>query len=120
MGTTREQYLARRSARQAEARTKLYQTVVGGSYHVTIKTPGVSHNSFLDVRQLGRPDGSGINSWPENVRAATPNAQILKAISAWTRAFFDKTIRQDPTLLSALEGTLGSDVEVRHYGPAHK
>ncbi len=120
MGTTREQYVARKSARQAEAREKLYETVGGGSYHVTIRTPGVSHNSFPDIRQLGRPDGPGINSWPDDVRAATPNTEILKAITAWTRAFFDKTIRQDPKLFSALERTQGSDVEVRRYGSASK
>ncbi len=120
MGTTREQYVARRSARQAEARKKLYETVAGGSYHVTIRTPGVSHNSFLDVRQLGRPDGPGINSWPDDVRAATPNAQILKVISTWTRAFFDKTIRQDPKLLFGLERAQDGNVEVRRYGSTSK
>ena len=40
MGTTREQYVARRTARQTEAAKKLYGTVAGGSYHVTIATPG--------------------------------------------------------------------------------
>ncbi|HBY59216.1 MAG TPA: hypothetical protein DEH78_05310 [Solibacterales bacterium] len=54
MGTTREQYARRRAERQAEARDQLYATVAGGSYHVTITTPGVSHNSFLDIRLLGR------------------------------------------------------------------
>ena len=116
MGTTREQYVARRSARQAEAEKKLYGTVAGGSYHVTITTPGVSHNSFLDIRQLGRPDGPGINSWPGDVRAATPHAHILDAISLSTRAFFDKTIRGDPKPLAALERKRGSDFEVRRYG----
>jgi hypothetical protein len=120
MGTARDEYVARRSARQAEAREKLYATVEGGSYHVTIKTPGVSHNSFLDIRDLGRSDGSGINAWPENVRSATPNAQILKLISTWTRAFFDETIRQDPKLLSVLERSKENDVEVRRYVPASK
>ena len=115
MGTTREQYVARRSARQTEAREKLYRTVAGGSYHVTIRTPGVSHNSFLDIRHLGRPDGPGINSWPEDVRPATPHAHILTVISWWTRAFFDKTVRGDPKPLAALERKRGSEVEVRRY-----
>ncbi len=116
MGATREQYVARRSARQAEAREKLYGTVTAGSYHVTIGTPGVSHNSFSDIRLLGRPDGSGINAWPEDVRAATPHARILGAINSWTRAFFDKTVRGDPKPLAALERERGGDIEVRRYG----
>lgn len=121
MGTTREQYVGRRTARQAEAREKLYGTIAGGSYHVTIKTPGVSHNSFPDIRQLGRPDGAGINAWPEDVRAATPHARILAAISTWTRAFFDKTVRGLPKpLVAALEETSGSEVEVRRYGPTSR
>src|SRR6185369_7819737 len=50
MGTTREAYTQARAARQSEAREKLYETVAGGAYHVTITVPGVSHNSFSDVR----------------------------------------------------------------------
>lgn len=69
MGTTREEYARRRSARQAEAGQKLYRTIDGGSYHEKIKTPGVSHNSFSDIRLLGRPDSAGINTWPADVRA---------------------------------------------------
>jgi hypothetical protein len=93
MGATREQYVERRSARQAEAREKFYGTVTGGSYHVTIQIPGISHNSFSDVRMLGRPDAGTINSWPKDVQAATPNARILNRIADLTRAFFDKTLR---------------------------
>ncbi len=69
-------------------RSFIYGTVAGGSYHVTIRTPGVSHNSFTDIRHLGPPDGAGINGWAEDVRAATPHAHILGVIRAWTRAFF--------------------------------
>ena len=120
MGTTREEYVARRSARQAEVKEKLYATVAGGSYHVTIRTPGVSHNSFSDIRQLGRPDGPWINGWPADVRAATPNAHILDVICAWTRAFFDKAVRGDPKPLAALERKTGTEVEVRHYAAASR
>jgi hypothetical protein len=120
MGTTREQYVGRRMARQAEAREKLYATVAGGSYHVTIKTPGVSHNSFLDIRQLGRPDGAGINAWPEDIRAATPHEHILNTITAWTRAFFDNSIRGVPEPLADLARTPGSEAEIRRYSPRSK
>ena len=117
MGTTREVYVRRRSARQAEARQKLYGTVEGGSYHVKIKTPGVSHNSFSDIRLLGRPDGAGINAWPADVRAATPNGQILNAIRSWTRAFFDKTVRGIPGSLDDLMRIRTSEGEVLYYPP---
>ena len=88
--------------RQAGAGEKLYGTIEGGSYHVKIKTPGVSHNSFSDIRLLGRPDGAGINAWPADVRAVTPNGRVLKAICTWTRAFFDKTVRGIPGPLDEL------------------
>jgi dienelactone hydrolase len=120
MGTTREQYVGRRSARQAEAREKLYGTIAGGAYQVTIKTPGVSHNSFADIRQLGRPDGSGINAWPEDVRAATPHAQILQTINVWTRAFFDQSVRKIPKPLAELTRAAGREVEIRTYRPSVK
>ncbi|MFN0106043.1 MAG: alpha/beta hydrolase family protein [Bryobacteraceae bacterium] len=117
MGTTRAAYVARRSARQAEAREKIFATIAGGSYHVKIKTPGVSHNSFADVRYLGRMDGAGINAWPEDVRKATPNLQILRTISAWTRAFFDKSLRGDPAPLRRLMQADTNEVDVLTYGP---
>ena len=88
MGTTREQYLQRSSARQAEAREKFFGTVRGGSYHVTIQIPGISHNSFSDIRMLGRPDAGTVNSWPKDFQAATPNARILNRIAELTREFF--------------------------------
>lgn len=117
MGTTREQYVGRRSTRQSEAREKIYGTIAGGSYQVKIKTPGVSHNSFTDIRQLGRPDGAGINAWPEDVRTTTPHAHILKLAAAWTRAFFDQSVRGIPGPLDDLVRTATSEVEIHRYGP---
>ena len=93
IGTTREAYIANRSARQREADARIYGTIRGGSYHVTITTPGISHNSFSDFRLLGRPDSPQINSWPKDVQSQTPNAAILQTISAYTLAFFDKVVR---------------------------
>jgi hypothetical protein len=119
MGTNREAYAQKRSARQAEAREKLYGTVAGGSYHVTIKTPGISHNSFLDVRQLGRPDAGTINIWPKDVQAATPHLRILNLITTCTRVFFDKTLRGVPGLVTDLAHG-EAEVEVRVFGAAAK
>lgn len=113
MGTTREQYQRRRSDRQAEARDKIYSTIAGGSYHVTIRTPGISHNSFLDTRQLGRPDAGNINGWPREVQAATPNATILNTIASLTRAFFDRHLSGLPASINSR-----SNVEIRTYGRA--
>ena len=117
MGTTREQYARNRSARQAAAREKLYATVAGGSYHVTITTPGISHNSFLDVRLLGRPDGAAINTWPKDVQAATPHARILRQITNFTRAFFDKRLRDASGTLLELAGGPSAEVQIRVFGP---
>jgi hypothetical protein len=121
MGTTRELYARKRSMRQAEAREKLYGTVAGGSYHVTIKTPGISHNSFLDIRQLGRPDWGTINLWPKDVQAATPHARILNLVTTFTRAFFDRSIRGIPGPLVDLAGRpADAEVEMNLYGAAAK
>ncbi len=120
MGSTREQYVELRSARQAEAREKFYGTVTGGSYHVTIQIPGMSHNSFSDSRMLGRPDAGTINSWPKDVQAATPNARILNRIAELTRAFFDKTLRG----MSAPDLDPGrapvNEVKIERFGVAAK
>jgi len=121
MGTTRELYAQKRSARQAEARERLYGTVAGGSYHVTIKTPGISHNSFADIRLLGRPDAGTINLWPKDVQAATPHEHILNLITTFTRAFFDKSIRGVPgPLVDLARRSVEAEVEMRLYGAAEK
>ena len=120
MGATREQYVQRRSARQAEAREKFFGTVTGGSYHVTIQIPGISHNSFSDVRMLGRPDAGTINSWRKDVQAATPNARILNRIAELTRAFFDKTLRgmSAPALDPGRAPT--KEIQIERFGAAAK
>jgi len=116
MGTTREAYAQERTARQVEARKKLYGNVTEGAYHVTIIIPGISHNSFSDIRLLGRPDPGSINLWPKDVQLATPNAHILQLISSVTRAFFDTYLRggNSPRIVS-----LGRDeVRVERFGKA--
>jgi hypothetical protein len=119
MGTSREAYAANRAARRDAARETIYKTIEGGSYHLTISTPGMSHNSFMDLRLLGRMDSSGINIWPREVQATTPHARILSVVTAYVRAFFDKYVRQIPAPL--LEGSPAmQDVEARRYGAASK
>ena len=115
MGTTREAYAQERAARQAEARQKLYGTVAGGAYHVTITTPGISHNSFSDIRLLGRADPPSINLWPKEVQAATPHAQILRRVGGLTTAFFDTYLRGSPSALAAVGG---DEVRIERFGKA--
>jgi len=117
IGTTREQYTSERAAKQDRARETIYKTIGGGSYHVTVTTPGISHNSFSDVRLLGRPDAATINIWPKDIQASTPHAKILSVVTAYTRAFFDKYVKQIPApLLEASPAMQG--VEIRRYGAA--
>jgi len=116
MGTTREAYAQQRAAREAEARQKLYGEVAGGAYHVTITTPGISHNSFSDVRLLGRADAPSINVWPNDVQTATPHAQILHLISMLTMAFFDSYLRGGGA--PQLEAVGGADVRIERFGKA--
>jgi dienelactone hydrolase len=119
IGTTREAYTSERAAKQDRARETIYKTITAGSYQVTIATPGVSHNSFSDVRLLGRPDAAAINLWPKDVQAKTPHAKILSLVTAYARAFFDKYVRQIPAPL--LEGSPAmQDVAIRRYGAAAK
>jgi hypothetical protein len=119
IGTTRELYAQNRSARQAEAREKLYGTVRGGSYHVTLTTPGISHNSFLDVRLLGRPDSDQMNIWPKDVQAATPHERILRLVTTFALAFFDKHVRGvGPVPLLDSENPRPADAEIQKFGAA--
>jgi Platelet-activating factor acetylhydrolase, isoform II len=119
MGTTREAYAANREAKRDAARGTIYKTIADGSYHLTISTPGISHNSFSDVRLLGREDSSGINIWPKDVQATTPHSRILTVVTAYARAFFDKYVRQVPAPLLEASPAM-QDVEIRRYGSAAK
>jgi len=119
MGTTREAYAANRASKRDAARETIYRTVAGGSYHITISTPGISHNSFMDVRLLGREDSSGINLWPRDIQATTPHARVLSTVTAYARAFFDKYVRQISAPLLETSPAM-QDVEVRRYDAADR
>lgn len=119
IGTTREAYAANRAAKKNQARDTIYKTIRGGSYHVTISTPGISHNSFSDVRLLGRQDAATINLWPKETQATTPHARILSVVTAYARAFFDKYVREVPAPLLDASPAM-QDVEILRYGAAEK
>ena len=117
IGTTREAYVQNRTTRQREADGKIYGTIRGGSYHVTVTTPGISHNSFPDIRMLGRPDSAQMNIWPKDVQAATPHGQILHTITEIALAFFDKYLRGSPATLLA-NTKQAADIRIQRFGAA--
>ena len=117
IGTTREAYVQKRTARQREADKNLYGTIRGGSYRVTVTTPGISHNSFSDIRLLGRPDSAQMNIWPKNVQAATPHEQILRSITEFTLAFFDKYLRGISSSLLT-DAKQAADTRIQRFGAA--
>jgi hypothetical protein len=83
---------------------------------VTIIIPGISHNSFSDIRLLGRMDPGSINLWPKDVQLATPNAHILQLISSVTRAFFDTYLRGGDS--SKIVSFGPDEVRVERFGKA--
>jgi hypothetical protein len=95
----------------------MYATIRGGSYHVTLTTPGISHNSFSDIRLLGRADSPQMNIWPKDIQAVTPHAQILHAITEFTLAFFDKYLRHESTPILN-PGKQRTDVRIQSFRAA--
>ena len=118
IGTTREAYIQNRTARQREADEKLYGTIKGGSFHVTVRTPGILHNSFSDIRLLGRPDSAQMNIWPKDVQAATPHAEILHTITEFTLAFFDNYVRGESVPLLKSGTNPNANVRIQRFGAA--
>jgi hypothetical protein len=115
IGTTREAYIQNRTERRREADERIYATIRGGSYHVTIQTPGISHNSFSDVRLFGRADSPQMNIWPQNVQSATPHAKILHTVTEYTLAFFDKYLREKSAPLLDGRNTSSADIRVQSF-----
>jgi len=118
IGTTREAYTQNRSARRREADEKMYGTIQEGSYHVTVATPGISHNSFSDIRLLGRADSSQMNSWPKDVQAATTHSSILHTITEYALAFFDRHVRGNSAPLLNRTNSPPADVRIQRFGKA--
>jgi predicted dienelactone hydrolase len=117
MNTTREAYASRRQGRREDGIARIYKTIKGGSYQVTLVTPGVAHMSFSDLRLLGRRDGT--SGWPDDITAATPHEEILATVRQFTRAFFDKYLKRQPsTLLDQPGDRMPASVRIARYGRA--
>jgi len=81
MHTTLHGYAGARLEPAGEA-LKSYVTVVGGSYRITIVTPGMSHLAFTDAKWLGAADAS----------AASQAASQITVIRKLTLLFFDSVL----------------------------
>ena len=102
-------YRKRRSDRQAEARSKIYETIKGGSYEVTITTPGVSHGSFTDLFFLRSAAVS---------KDTSADLRVLNLVRVYVRAFFDKYLNQKSTTLLEPSNAQNADVVVQAFGAA--
>jgi predicted dienelactone hydrolase len=79
----------------------------GGSYRVSVETPGFTHRSFMDLPLLKVCDDPA---------AAERNLRNLEIVIAYTRAFFDKTLKGiRPTMLDL--PTDDPDVRVDRFHP---
>ncbi|HZT43067.1 MAG TPA: hypothetical protein VFA07_12940 [Chthonomonadaceae bacterium] len=90
MKLTREQYDALVQKYQKNQDDSLAR-MPGGSYRVSVETPGFTHRSFMDLPLLKAGDDPA---------ATERNLRNLEIVIAYTRAFFDRTLKGiQPTLL---------------------
>jgi pimeloyl-ACP methyl ester carboxylesterase len=66
------------------ARKEFCESVRGGSYEVTMSTPGIAHESFSDILLLQRGQSD------ETVKN---HCKAMEIIRGYTRAFFDRHVR---------------------------
>jgi predicted dienelactone hydrolase len=105
-------YRKKRSDRQSEARSKIYGTIKGGSYEVTIATPGVSHGSFTDLLFLRSAAA---------LKDTSVDLRVLSLERMYVRAFFDKYLNRESTTLLETNNSKqskDSDVIVQAFGAA--
>ena len=81
----------------------------GGSYLVAAEPAGFTHRSFMDLRLLTQGDDSA---------ATARNRYNLALVRAYTRAFFDKYLRDGTGTVLDQPTTLDPAVRVRHFPPA--
>jgi len=107
-------YRKRRLDRQVEAQKKIYETIAGGSYEVTITTPGVSHGSFTDLLFL-RSAAAG--------KDTSADLRVLNLERLYVRTFFDRYLNQEHTTLletSDSKQAQSSEVIVHAFGAAKR
>ena len=76
-----------------------------GGYRVTIKSPGINHDSFTDVPLMQSAND------PKAERAALHSLSLTIRV---TLAFFDKYLKGDERSLDTIEKS-GGELTVRHY-----
>jgi hypothetical protein len=82
----------------------------GGSFRVIVESIGFAHRSFMDLPLLNASDDPA---------ASELNVRNLEIVIAYTRAFFDMTLKdRRPTLLDL--PTDSPNVRVDRFGPFHR
>ncbi|MBI2826100.1 MAG: alpha/beta fold hydrolase [Planctomycetia bacterium] len=89
-----------------QPRQEFCESVKGGSYEVTFSTPGIIHESFSDLPLLE----SGQNAETMNDRQRT-----MAIVRIYTRAFFDRYLRERPAPELDRTPDNVSEVELTHH-----
>jgi predicted dienelactone hydrolase len=96
-------------AQQDAAIKKQLKRCHDGGYRVTIKTPGINHDSFTDVPLL---EAVG------DAEAEAAAVHSLYLIVEVTRAFFDKHLRGEQNGLLDRIPESGKEISIRRYEPS--
>jgi pimeloyl-ACP methyl ester carboxylesterase len=87
-------------------RKEFCESVRGGSYEVTLSTPGIAHESFSDILLLQRG---------QTEDAVKNHRKAMEITRGYTRAFFDRHVRDLPALLLDKNLDDSKDVELTRH-----
>ncbi len=104
MHTTLAQYAMTRLKADGAA-LAAYRNVAGESYHLTVLLPGMQHTEFTDLPWLTA----------DSEATRLRHAQHLDAIRTTAVAFFDASLKNEPTLLKNC-GSVVNDLLLQCYG----
>jgi predicted dienelactone hydrolase len=101
------------SERYQKAQDASLATLPGGSYRVSVETPGFTHRSFIDLPLLKASDDPA---------AVARNLENLRTVRTYTRAFFDKYLkgRKDTLLDQPAPRDSDSRLRVERFGPTSR
>ena len=102
MGGTHEQHL-----QYFKKRDEQLKKCPAGTYAVVLRSPGIMHGSFSDDPFLGA------GAHPQQTEAASHNFDL---ITAFVRAFLDRTLKQDRTTLLDTHHPELAEAEIVPYG----
>lgn len=100
---------ARARLKPSGAALEAYRSPSGGSYHVTVLRPGMSHTAFTDLPWLTATSQAH----------RTRYAEYLDVIRSTVRDFFDVTLRGSPRHIFACD-SVDSQVLVQCFRPMQK